>query len=116
MNKSELVEKVAAAADLEKRKAEAAVDAVIDAVIADTRAGNKISLFGFGTFAPTSRAARVGRNPQTGAPVNIAASKGVKFSPAAAFKAVLNPKKGAGAKKAPAKKGAAKSAKSTKKR
>lgn len=114
MNKRELVEQVAAAADLEKREAEAAVDAFTAAVVADTRAGNKVALFGFGTFAPTSRAARVGRNPQTGAPVNIAASNGVKFSPASAFKAVLNPKKAA-AKKATAKK-AAKSAKSTKKR
>jgi DNA-binding protein HU-beta len=112
VNKSELVENVAAATDLEKRQAEAAVDAVIAAVIADTRAGNKVALFGFGTFAPTSRAARVGRNPQTGAPVKIAASKGVKFSPASAFKAVLNPNKSAGAKKAPAKK----TAKSAKKR
>lgn len=99
MNKSELVEKVATATDLEKRKAEAAVDALVAAVIADTRAGNKVAVFGFGTFAPTSRAARVGRNPQTGEPVKIAASKGVKFSPAAAFKAVLNPDKGGAAAK-----------------
>ncbi len=66
MNKSAVVENVAAATDLEKRDAEAAVDAFIAAVIADTRAGNKVALFGFDSFAPTSRA--------------IAASKGVKFS------------------------------------
>jgi len=90
VNKGELVEKVAAAAGLDKRTAEAAVDGFIDAVIAETKSGNKVSLFGFGAFAPTSRAARTGRNPQTGAPVQIAASKGVKFSPATAFKSALN--------------------------
>jgi DNA-binding protein HU-beta len=114
VNKSELVENVAAATDLEKRQAEAAVDAVIAAVIANTRAGNKVALFGFGTFAPTSRAARVGRNPQTGAAVKIAASKGVKFSPATAFKAVLNP--GRAAKKSSVKKVAKSAKKAAKKR
>ena len=82
MNKSELVGRVASAAALEKRQAEAAVDAVIDAVMADTRAGNTAALFGFGSFVPNSRAARVGCTSQTGAPVKIAASKSVKFSPA----------------------------------
>src|SRR5437870_4159225 len=77
--------------------------------MSETRAGNKVSIFGFGTFTPTSRAARMGRNPQTGAPVKIAASKGVRFAPAAAFKSSLNSragtKKAAAAKKAaPAKK------------
>ena len=120
MNKSELVDRVASAADVDRRKAEAAVDAMVDAVIESTRSGDRVSIFGFGTFSQTSRAARTGRNPQTGAPVSIAASKGVKFSPASAFKSALNPK--AAAKKAPAKKGAAKkaaakkAAKSTKKR
>ncbi len=129
MNKSELVDEVAAVASLDKRSAEAAVTAMIDAVIAETKGGNKVTLFGFGTFTPTARAARTGRNPQTGAPVKIAASKGVRFAPASAFKQVLNPKgsaakKAATAKKAaPAKKAsgkkaapAKKSAKSAKKR
>jgi nucleoid DNA-binding protein len=104
---------VAGKASLDRRQSEAAVNAVADAVIAEIRAGNKVSIFGFGTFSPTARAARMGRNPQTGAPVRIAASKGVRFAPASAFKDVL--KKGgkaAGVKKAaPAKKaGAAKKA------
>lgn len=131
MNKSELIDRIAQSADLGKRQAEAALDAVVTAVIAETKAGNRIALSGFGTFSPTSRAARMGRNPQTGAPVKIAASKGVKFSPASAFKATLNtkggakaaaPAKKAAAKKAPAKKAVAKKApakkasKSTKKR
>ena len=125
MNKSDLVDEVARRVGLDKSKAEAAVTAVIDAVIAQTRSGNRVSLFGFGTFNPTSRAARTGRNPQTGAPVKIAASKSVRFAPASAFKFALNPraaaaKKAASAKKAtPAKKStgpAKKAAKSAKKK
>src|SRR4051812_27875415 len=112
VNRSELVDVVAEAAGLEKRQAEAAVSAVLDTVMSEARGGNKVSLFGFGTFTPTSRAARTGRNPQTGAPVKIAASKGVRFAPASAFKAALNPKAAgkkaaASAKASPAKKGAA---------
>jgi DNA-binding protein HU-beta len=110
VNKSELVDAVASAADIEKKKAEAAVDAVIDAVMSETKSGSKTSIFGFGTFSPTARAARMGRNPQTGAPVKIAASKGVKFSPASAFKNSLNGKSGAAKKAAPAKKSSAKKA------
>src|ERR1700738_99276 len=102
VNRSELVEKVESATGLDKRQAESAVKAVIDAVTGVIKSGEKASIFGFGTFAPTSRAARVGRNPQTGAAVNIAASTGVRFAPATALKALLNPK--------PVKKGAAKKA------
>jgi DNA-binding protein HU-beta len=110
MNRTELVEKVAAVAGLEKRVAENAVKAVIDTVVDETKTGSKVSIFGFGTFTPTSRAARTGRNPQTGAPVKIAASKSVRFAPASAYKTSLNTKaakKTAGKKAAPAKKVAA---------
>ncbi|MDQ1394094.1 MAG: DNA-binding protein HU-beta [Acidimicrobiaceae bacterium] len=112
MNRSELVDQVETATGLDRRQSESAVKAVVDAVIGEIKSGGKVSIFGFGTFTPTSRAARVGRNPQTGAAVNIAASTGVKFSPATALKALLNPKpaaKKSAAKKAsaPAKKGAA---------
>ncbi len=112
MNRSELVDSVETATGLDRRQSESAVKAVVDAVIGEIKSGGKVSIFGFGTFTPTSRAARVGRNPQTGAAVNIAASTGVKFSPATALKALLNPKpaaKKSAAKKAsaPAKKGAA---------
>jgi len=113
VNRTELVESVAGKASLDRRQSEAAVNAVADAVIAEIRAGNKVSIFGFGTFSPTARAARMGRNPQTGAPVRIAASKGVRFAPASAFKDVLNKggKAAGGKKAAPAKKaGAAKKA------
>ena len=131
MNKSELVDHVRDAAGLDRRTAEAAVNAFVSAVMKDVRAGNKVSISGFGIFNPTARAARMGRNPQTGAPVKIAASKGVRFNAATAFKNELNaggkraaakktaPKKGAASrtKKAPAKKAPAKKVvKSTKKR
>ena len=125
VNKSELVDHVRDAAGLDRRAAESAVNALLDAVMADVRAGNKVSISGFGIFNPTSRAARTGRNPQTGAPVKIAASKGVRFAPAQAFKNELNAgggkkaaaKKAAAKKAAPAKKATAKkAAKSTKKR
>ena len=106
MNRSDLVDVVADAADVTKVQAEAAVTALIDAVIADAKAGNRVTIFGFGTFNPTSRAARMGRNPQTGEPVRIAASKSVRFTPATAFKQALNPR--SGAKKAAASKKAAK--------
>ncbi len=102
MNKAELVEKVRSAADLSKGQAETAVDEVLQSVIAAVRSGERVSIFGFGTFNPTSRAARTGRNPQTGEPVKIGASKGVRFAPAAAFKSALNAKR-AGKKAAPAK-------------
>jgi DNA-binding protein HU-beta len=110
VNRTELVEKVATTAGLEKRVAEGAVKALIDTVVDETKAGSKVSIFGFGTFTPTSRAARTGRNPQTGAPVKIAASKSVRFAPASAYKSALNTKavKKTAKKAAPAKKTAAK--------
>src|SRR3954467_4770377 len=117
VNRSELVDAVADAAGIEKRQAEAAVSSFVDAVVADAKAGNRVSIFGFGTFNPTSRAARMGRNPQTGEPVKIAASKSVRFTPASAFKEALNArsaaKKASGAKKTAKK--AAKATKATKK-
>jgi DNA-binding protein HU-beta len=121
VNKSELVDQVRDAAVLSKSQAESAVDAVIACVMSDVKAGNKVSISGFGIFNPTARAARMGRNPQTGAPVKISAAKGVRFAPAQAFKAALNPgaAKKAAAKKSPSSKKKApakKAAKATKKR
>jgi DNA-binding protein HU-beta len=110
VNRSELVESVEGATGLDRRQADAAVKAVVDAVVGEIASGGKVSIFGFGTFTQTSRAARVGRNPQTGASVDIAASTGVRFAPATALKARLNPAPAAPAapaKKAPAKKAAA---------
>jgi nucleoid DNA-binding protein len=106
VNRTELIDAVAGSAGLDKKQAEAAVMAFIDSVVGEVKAGNKVSVFGFGTFNPKSLAARTGRNPQTGAPVKIAASKAVRFAPATAFKAALNTKatkKAATKKAAPAK-------------
>lgn len=111
MNRADLVEKVKAEVGLAKGQAEDAVEAAVKAVIAAVKAGERVNIFGFGTFNPSSRAARTGRNPQTGEPVKIAASKGVRFAPASAFKVALNPKS---AKKAAPAKAGGKAVKSTK--
>ena len=108
MNRRELVETVAGATGLDKHRAESAVLAFISAVKSETSGGSRVSIFGFGTFTPTSRAARTGRNPRTGDPVKIAASKGVKFTPASAFKTALNSR--AGGRKAASKASGRKSA------
>jgi DNA-binding protein HU-beta len=116
VNRTELVEAVASKTGLDKKQAESAVTAVTESVVTETKAGNKVTIFGFGTFSPSSRAARMGRNPQTGAPVRIAASRGVRFAPASAFKEALNSRGKAAAKKtAPAKKAAGKKAAPAKK-
>jgi DNA-binding protein HU-beta len=112
VNRTELIDKVAEDTGLQMRKADEAVKAFIDTVMDEVRGGSKVSIFGFGTFTPTSRAARTGRNPQTGAPVKIAASKSVRFAPASAFKSSLNSR--GGVKKAAAKKSAPKKAGATK--
>lgn len=107
MNKAELTEKVREATGLSRSQAESAVDETLGAVVGTIKAGERVSLFGFGTFTPSARAARTGRNPRTGDPVKIPATKGVRFAPASAFKSALNPPKAAGKKakaKAPAKK------------
>lgn len=112
MNRSELIETVVSTTGLEKRQVETAVTAFVDSVVAETKAGNKVSIFGFGTFTPTSRAARMGRNPRTGDAVKIAAKKGVRFAPARSYKETLNTR--AAAKKAATKRAAASKTTATK--
>ena len=77
MNKSELVDNISEGAGLSKADAERALNAFIDAVQGAVAADDKVTLPGFGSFSRSSRAARTGRNPRTGEPVQIAASKGV---------------------------------------
>jgi DNA-binding protein HU-beta len=79
MTKTELIAKVADVAGMTKVDATKAVDAVADVVTASLRRGEKVTWTGFGTFEVRSRAARMGRNPQTGAPLHIAASKTPAF-------------------------------------
>ena len=90
MNKTQLIEAVAAKTDLTKKQAEAAVNATIASVIEALKAGDKVQLVGFGTFEVKERAARTGRNPQTGATIEIAASKAPAFSAGKEFKDAVN--------------------------
>ena len=100
MNKSELVDHVANAASLERKAATSAVDAVLDGIVSTIKDGDKVSILGFGVFAPTSRGARTGRNQRTGEPVPVSARNGVRFAPGTPFKASLNANAKSGAKKA----------------
>ncbi len=79
MNKAELCAKLADDAGITKTQANAAVDSFIEAVTKTLKSGNKVTLVGFGTFSVTKRAARNGRNPQTGAVIKIKAKKVAKF-------------------------------------
>ena len=90
MNKTELVEFIATQADLSKAKAAEAVDAFVEAVTTSLKKGKDVPLVGFGTFTISKRAARTGRNPQTGATIKIAASKAPKFRPGKSLKDAVN--------------------------
>ena len=90
MNNAELVEKLAAAQGISKADARKNVDAVLAAIADAAAAGDEISLNGFGKFKVKSTAAREGRNPSTGAAIQIAASKKLTFAPAKAVKDRLN--------------------------
>ena len=90
MNKTEFVAAVAENAGLSKKDAEAAVKAFIDVVADELKKGEKVQLVGFGTFEVSERAARTGRNPQTGKSMKIKASKAPKFKAGKALKDALN--------------------------
>lgn len=81
MNKSELIAHIADGADISKTAAARALDATLEAITQTLRNGETVSLVGFGTFVVTKRAARMGRNPQTGAAIKIKAAKVPKFRP-----------------------------------
>ena len=90
MNKTELVAAMAEKAQLSKKDAEAALKAFTDVVAEELKKGEKSQLVGFGTFEVSERAARTGRNPQTGEEMNIAASKAPKFKAGKALKDSVN--------------------------
>lgn len=90
MTKPELVAAIAEKTELSKKDAEKAVKAFTDVVVEELQKGEKIQLVGFGTFEVSERAARTGRNPQTGAEMTIPASKAPKFKAGKAFKDLLN--------------------------
>jgi len=90
MNKAELVAAIAEKTDLSKKDSEKALKAFIDVVTEELTKGEKIQLVGFGTFEVAERSAREGRNPQTGATMNIPASKAPKFKAGKALKDAVN--------------------------
>ncbi|MDH6154688.1 DNA-binding protein HU-beta [Polynucleobacter sphagniphilus] len=93
MNKSELVEKIASDADLSKASADRALSAVIAHIMKAVTKGDDVQLIGFGAFKSGKRAARLGRNPATGAEIKIPAAKTVKFTAGKAFKDAVNKRK-----------------------
>ena len=93
MNKSELIAALAGKAELSKKDAEKALNAFVDVVNETLAKGEKVQLIGFGTFEVKERAARMGRNPQTGAAIKIAASKAPVFKVGKALKDAVNKKK-----------------------
>ncbi|MCG8537936.1 MAG: HU family DNA-binding protein [Pseudomonadales bacterium] len=90
MNKSELIDAIAASADIPKAQAGRALDAVIETVTDALQKDDQVVLVGFGTFAVKERAARSGRNPQTGDPIEIPAAKIPSFKPGKALKDAVN--------------------------
>ncbi|SEI60366.1 DNA-binding protein HU-beta [Allopseudospirillum japonicum] len=90
MNKSELIDAIATSADISKATAGRALDAVIQSVTDSLKKGDSVALVGFGTFAVKERAARTGRNPQTGAEIKIEASKVPSFRPGKTLKDAVN--------------------------
>ena len=90
MNRTELVAAMAEKSQLSKKDAESALKAFIDVVSEEMQKGEKIQLVGFGTFEVSERAAREGRNPQTGETMTIAASKSPKFKAGKSLKDLVN--------------------------
>lgn len=90
MNKAELIDAVAESADISKAEAGRVIDAMIDSITASLRKDEPVVLVGFGTFATKNRAARTGRNPQTGAAIQIAAAKVPGFKAGKALKDAVN--------------------------
>lgn len=91
MNKSELVQAVADAASISKADASKAIDGMLDAITKALSEDDAVTLIGFGTFSVRERAARTGRNPRTGDPIDIKAAKVPSFKPGKALKDAVNP-------------------------
>lgn len=90
MNKTELIAAIAESAEISKKDAEKAIKAFSDVVTEELKKGEKVQLVGFGTFEVSERAAREGRNPQTGKTMRIAACKAPKFKAGKALKDAVN--------------------------
>jgi len=92
MNKTDLVEKIAASTGITKTSAAAAIDVFVASVTAALKKGDRVTLVGFGTFSVLQRKARNGRNPQTGGVLKIAARRVAKFTPGVELKKHVNKK------------------------
>ena len=90
VNKSEFIDALSTRFDGNKKAASHALESVLDTITREVAKGEKVAITGFGSFEKRVRDARWVRNPRTGEPVQIAASKGVKFSAGAAFKSAVN--------------------------
>lgn len=90
MNKTELIAAIADKAEISRKDAEKVIAAFTETVACELKKGGKVQLVGFGTFEVSERAAREGRNPQSGEPMQIAASKAPRFKAGKAFKDMLN--------------------------
>jgi len=90
MNKTELIDSAAESSGLSKSEISKALESILDGISGAVQQGDKVSLSGFGTFERRERAARTGRNPQTGEELQVAASKAPAFKPAKAFKDAVN--------------------------
>ena len=93
MNKSDLIDAIAAGAEISKAAAGRALDTLVETVTKAVAKGDQVTLVGFGSFKAAKRAARVGKNPKTGAAIKIAATTVPKFSAGAGFKAAVAKKK-----------------------
>ncbi|MEE8162374.1 MAG: HU family DNA-binding protein [Acidobacteriota bacterium] len=89
MNKGQLIEAIAKDANITKTQAGGALDAFVKNVQVSLKKGDKVTIVGFGTFSASNRAARMGRNPQTGQPIKIPAKRVAKFSAGKSLKAAI---------------------------
>ena len=90
MNKTDLIDAIASAAELNKKQAKAALEATLDAITESLKKGDAVQLIGFGTFKINERKARTGRNPQTGKAIKIAAAKVPGFKAGKGLKDAVN--------------------------
>ena len=92
MNKTDMIDRLAAAAGITKTQAAAAVNAMMSGITSALKKGNRVTLVGFGSFSTAQRAARTGRNPKTGKPIQIPARRVAKFTPGNELKQAVNRK------------------------
>jgi DNA-binding protein HU-beta len=89
MNKQELIDAIAAESELSKKDSKSALEAIVKAISISLKKGDKVALVGFGSFSVVNRAARTGRNPQTGKELKIAAKKSIKFGTGSELEAAI---------------------------